>query len=98
MRRLLGSVVLVALLAASLLAAGPAAAAAPVERDGSPSLWRSVLDVLSLAVFGASETETGPDWDPDGLQKPSGGGEGGGAADEPSSGNTDTGPDWDPDG
>ncbi len=91
MRRFLGTVLLAAL-AASLLAAGPALAAPAAERDPSPSVWQALLDLLR-PVWGASEGDGSPQADPNGLAAPPSGG--GGAED---SGESDGSPQLDPDG
>ena len=90
MRRFLCTLVLVALVAASLLSAGPALAAPAEMGDPSPSIWQALLDVLR-PVFGANEGDGSPEIDPNGLESPPGKG----AAD---SGESDGSPELDPDG
>lgn len=92
MRRFLGSVSLAALAAAILLTAGSATAAPAETRESSPSIWQALVDLVR-PIFGASDGDGSPEFDPDGLTAPppgSNGGEG--------SGNADGSPEIDPDG
>jgi hypothetical protein len=96
MRRFLGTVLLAALAAVTLLAAGPASAMSTETRESPPSVWRAVLDLLR-PVFGASEGEGSPEWDPDGIAPPPNDG-GDDSTDDPGSAETDGRPEWDPNG
>lgn len=84
--RSLATGLLAVVVAVSLFAAGPAAAEPLWRGEASPSIWESFLNLLR-PIFAASEGDTGPHWDPNGLTAP-----------PPDSSNAGTGPHWDPDG
>jgi len=96
MHRFIGTALLVALTAATLLAAGPASAAAVETRVPPPSVWRVVLDLMG-SVFGASEGDGSSESDADGLAAPPDGGSDD-STDDPGSAETDGHPEWDPNG